>query len=965
MLAVFFPAEAQYVTIPDTAFVSWLNNNGFSQCMTGNQMDTTCSAVLDSTDILCNNVPIRDLTGIQYFKSLDYLNCSNDSLYNIPPLPSSITTLWCSANNLSALPSLSSTNVDNLDCSYNQLTQLPPGAGSVSSVNCNNNKITSLPPLYLTEISCNGNQLTSLPELPPVLTILECSNNMLDSLPPLPQSLTWLACANNHLSSLQALPRALHGLDCSGNQLTVLPALYDSYDYMEWYLNCSNNFLTSLPSFPFFLNYLDCSNNPLVSLPSWSERLQYLYCGHTQISSLPPLQYLRTADCDSNLNLTCLPQLFHIDSLIFTGCPISCIPDYGSVGVSKPLLNTIPFCGIFNANGCEGFWNISGRVYDDVDSDCMFGIIDIPSPGIKVLLDSAGALQQQTYTNEDGYYSFLAAYGNYTVQLDTGNLPFVISCPDSNYLAASLTLNDSLSYSHDFALKCPAQGFDIGLGSMWVGLFHDLPGGLVGLNVYAGDMSQFYGAHCASGVGGQLQLVLNGPITYNSPVAGALTPIVKGDTLTYNIPDFGLINNYTAFNVIFQASASAPLGTVVCVSASVTPLTGDINPSNNTLSYCFALINSHDPNEKEVYPTTIDSAGQWLTYTVRFQNTGTAPAVNIIVRDTLDPNLDPSTFQLLTYSAKNLTQLFGSVVVFNFPNINLPDSATSDNASRGFVQYRVKTISNLQADAVISNTASIYFDLNPPVVTNTVTDSVIRGTSCTPTASTISETICSGDTLYMWNKAYTVAGNYTDTLTNTGGCDSIVTLTVVVNSLLKDSIIGYCPDGSSGVGSGISCGFYADFKAQFSGPVNSFYWTVAGTIIPNLESLIVGIPYDTPNAAINLLVPGTQFYPICLTAAGACGSATFCDTFFIWTEGIQPINPINSVSLYPNPANNLIYIKTEGLHPETITIYDVDGRQVASQRFEPEVDIHNLTPGVYLMEINSLEGVARKRWVKM
>ncbi len=85
MLAVFFPAEAQYVTIPDTAFVSWLNNNGFSQCMTGNQMDTTCSAVLDSTDILCNNVPIRDLTGIQYFKSLDYLNCSNDSLYNIPP----------------------------------------------------------------------------------------------------------------------------------------------------------------------------------------------------------------------------------------------------------------------------------------------------------------------------------------------------------------------------------------------------------------------------------------------------------------------------------------------------------------------------------------------------------------------------------------------------------------------------------------------------------------------------------------------------------------------------------------------------------------------------------------------------------------------------------------------------------------------------------------------------------------
>jgi hypothetical protein len=72
----------------------------------------------------------------------------------------------------------------------------------------------------------------------------------------------------------------------------------------------------------------------------------------------------------------------------------------------------------------------------------------------------------------------------------------------------------------------------------------------------------------------------------------------------------------------------------------------------------------------------------------------------------------------------------------------------------------------------------------------------------------------------------------------------------------------------------------------------------------------------------------------------------------------------SAITIYPNPAGNLIYIKTEGLHPETITIYDAAGRKINTMPYAPEVDIHNVSAGVYLMEINSLEGVARKRWVK-
>ena len=60
-------SQAQYVTIPDPNFVTWLNANGYSSCMNGNMMDTTCGAMLNATSVYCNNNGISDLSGIQYF----------------------------------------------------------------------------------------------------------------------------------------------------------------------------------------------------------------------------------------------------------------------------------------------------------------------------------------------------------------------------------------------------------------------------------------------------------------------------------------------------------------------------------------------------------------------------------------------------------------------------------------------------------------------------------------------------------------------------------------------------------------------------------------------------------------------------------------------------------------------------------------------------------------------------------
>src|SRR5579863_455710 len=101
-------ARAQYVTIPDTTFVNWLNTNGYASCLNGNQLDTTCSAVTGAFSMDCYAVSIRNLTGLQYFKNLRELTCSYDSLYLIPALPPLLTNIDCSYNNLDSLPALPS-----------------------------------------------------------------------------------------------------------------------------------------------------------------------------------------------------------------------------------------------------------------------------------------------------------------------------------------------------------------------------------------------------------------------------------------------------------------------------------------------------------------------------------------------------------------------------------------------------------------------------------------------------------------------------------------------------------------------------------------------------------------------------------------------------------------------------------------------------------------------------------------
>lgn len=176
----------------------------------------------------------------------------------------------------------------------------------------------------------------------------------------------------------------------------------------------------------------------------------------------------------------------------------------------------------------------------------------------------------------------------------------------------------------------------------------------------------------------------------------------------------------------FFAATAAIEGCNGPVQPGVWQMFPELGASQDADRDCQSNIGSFDPNDKQAIPTGYDSE-HWLArnvpidYKIRFQNTGTDTAFNVVVRDTLSAFLDANTFRPGAAShAYTWHLLGGGIVEFRFGNIALPDSATDLAASQGFVQFRIGQQPDLPLETLIENHAGIFFDFNDAVITNTV-----------------------------------------------------------------------------------------------------------------------------------------------------------------------------------------------------------------------------------------------------
>jgi fimbrial isopeptide formation D2 family protein len=135
-----------------------------------------------------------------------------------------------------------------------------------------------------------------------------------------------------------------------------------------------------------------------------------------------------------------------------------------------------------------------------------------------------------------------------------------------------------------------------------------------------------------------------------------------------------------------------------------------------------------DPNEKHAVPASGLKFEQdsIINYTINFQNTGTASTHFVIVKDTLDQNLDPKTVIATGSSHPFKLDVNGRILTFTFDPVELTDSATDEPHSHGSISFMAKLKPNLPIGTVIRNFASIYFDYNTPVLTNTTVNTIVN-----------------------------------------------------------------------------------------------------------------------------------------------------------------------------------------------------------------------------------------------
>jgi uncharacterized repeat protein (TIGR01451 family) len=343
---------------------------------------------------------------------------------------------------------------------------------------------------------------------------------------------------------------------------------------------------------------------------------------------------------------------------------------------------------------------------------------DFLTPSIKMNIND-GTLTGATLTNSTGNYSFFTQSGNYTITPTLENPYFTVT-------PASTVVNfpsvDQTTQTRNFCFAPNGVHPDVDIV-----ILPYMPA-RPGFDALYSIVIKNKGNQIQSG---------SIDLTFDDAVLDFLEATPTNDSqslnhLTWNYSNLYPFESrviYLRFNV--NAPTETPpvnIGDVLNFTGMINPISGDETPDDNSFSFNETVIGSYDPNDKtclEGNNITPEMVGDYLHYLIRFQNTGTAPAEFVVVKDLLDTQVfDVSSLQITASSHPMTTRITGNKAEFIFENINLPGESVDEPASHGFVAFKIKTKNNLVLGNAVKNKAEIYFDYNFPVITNQTTTTV-------------------------------------------------------------------------------------------------------------------------------------------------------------------------------------------------------------------------------------------------
>lgn len=557
---------------------------------------------------------------------------------------------------------------------------------------------------------------------------LYCDNNDISSLDV--SKLTKLRVLNferNNLTSINLINNnKLENFKCGSNQFGAL----DVSELINLkILNCYNNQLTDLNvSNNSLLEFLSCSKNNLLTLSvDANPELKNLYVEFNELTTLdisnnPKMSWLF---CHANPDLETLflkngsilnqLKIAQIDNLKYI-CADEAEFDFiqnelDANNYSDCVLNS--YCS-FTPGG--DFYTVKGENRLDLGTNgCDENDAFFPFMNFEI---SNGSETGNNIGNSSGSYTIDLQSGSYTMTPILENPAYFEVSPTEAFIDFP---TETSPFIQDFCVTPKGVYNDLEI------IILPLEFATSGFNT---DYEIIYRNKGNTILSGDIELSFDDNLmdfvtaipTENNQIVGKL----GWDYV--NLQPFESRSIYYTLEMNTPTDTEYPLneGDVLNFTATINPIELDETEPDNVFKLRQVVINSFDPNDKTCLEGEIispDKVGDFVHYMIRFENLGTANAVNIVVTDFIDTDkFNVSSLMPLKASHSFVTRISETnKVEFVFENINLP---FDDGNNDGYISFKIKTLSTLELGDTFSNNAEIYFDFNAPIITNTASTNV-------------------------------------------------------------------------------------------------------------------------------------------------------------------------------------------------------------------------------------------------
>lgn len=594
---------------------------------------------------------------------------------------------------------------------------------------------------------------------------------------------------------------------------------------------------------------------------------------------------------------------------------------------------------------------LSGTVYFDSNQN---GIQDLNEPLMPNQRIQFSPTNDFAFTNSLGEYSYVVDTGTYTTDF----------LPQVNFSQTSVPLTYTAS------IPPSATGQDFGTYSATYAYNHSS-------YIYrtrwrcltTNDLSLIVRNHGYLPTEDRVTLIKSSNLTF---VSSVIPPdIINGDTLTWIISSVAPGTSTNVGGAITFIAPAAGQTVSLQMIDSVFDMAGTfIEVEHDYYSYMVAC--AYDPNDKQASPegvllqnyTPINSE---LTYLIRFQNTGNDYAYDVYIYDTLDSDLDLSTFEVIGSSHELNTQMTATGAIrFNFFNIMLPDSGLDEPGSHGWVLYKISPNASLPDPTEITNTSYIVFDFNAPIITNTTLNTLTALQYPQSNFTTADVSICETNCIIFNNQS---TSGTTHEWFFSGGSPSTSTAS-------SPGAICYSTAGAYNVTLITTNALGSDTLTQIS-YINVAVSPGLFAVTQSADSLIAPQGYYSYQWYYNnvLIVGDTLYYHVAsqngdysvvVGNANGCQSGVNIPNFII---GVDNVYASDAFDVYPNPTSGSFEIIFESQFAKDvlISIYDNIGHlmyaeKISAERTSNKVSISNeLAAGVYTLKVVTEKGIGTKR----